>query len=114
VNFIASGERMDFLVGVAQIVVCSVPIAFLGAWVSSRSADGMRGLVAPWKADPWPVGVQEEDPDAPWGYDRDGRNDARSEAAAAVSPGIEELPADGGDNARPSVARLKGSVHRPH
>jgi hypothetical protein len=111
-TFIAIGERMDFLVNVAQIVAFSVPIAVLGAWVTSRGSVGMRGLVGPWRDDPWPMGVQEEDPDAPWGHDAKSRSDAGS--AASAPPAIEDLPADAPSVVRPDVMRLHGSVHRPH
>jgi hypothetical protein len=103
---------MEFLTSVAQIVVCSVPIAVLGAWVSSRGMTGMRGLVSPWRADPWPVGVQEEDPDAPWGRVQPPRTEA--EPSSVTASGIEDLPTDARDITRPEVARLHGSVHRPH
>jgi hypothetical protein len=112
-TFIASGEtKLDFVGSVLQIVVCSVPIAFLGAWVA-RSSQGMRGLVGPWQADPWPVGVQEEDPDAPWGHEPDSQ-ESGFDAADAMSPGIVDLPANAAAEAKPTVARLHGSVHRPH
>jgi hypothetical protein len=115
-TFIANGERMELLANVAQIVVFSVPIALLGAWVSSRGTSGMRGLVSPWRGDPWPIGVQEEDPDAPWGHDQPPRVEASSvpETAAARSAAIEDLPTDVADPSKPKVARLHGSVHRPH
>ena len=107
---------MEFLANVAQIVVCSVPIAVLGAWVSSRGTSGMRGLVSPWRSDPWPIGVQEEDPDAPWGHDQTPRSAPLIEpdTAAALSAAIEDLPAVAEDRAKPQVARLHGSVRRPH
>ena len=103
---------MEFLVSVAQIVVCAVPIAALGAWVSSRSTTGMQGLVGPWRADPWPTGIQEEDPDAPWGHD--GAPRVGRDASAGEVAGIEDLPTDARDPGKPHVARLHGSVHRPH
>jgi hypothetical protein len=103
---------VDFLVSVAQIVACSVPIALLGAWVSSRGKAGMGGLVNPWRADPWPMGVQEEDPDAPWGHDQPPRIEPGPSSATAS--GIEDLPVDARGIDRPEVARLHGSVHRPH
>jgi hypothetical protein len=107
---------MELLANVAQIVVFSVPIAVLGAWVSSRGTSGMRGLVSPWRSDPWPIGVQEEDPDAPWGHDQPPPSEALHEpdAAPALSAAIEDLPTDAAALTKPAVARLRGSVHRPH
>ncbi len=107
---------MEFLIGVAQIFVCSVPIAVIGAWVSSRGATGMRGLVSPWRADPWPVGVQEEDPDVPWGHRPPSPPESPTELdpSAAATSGIEDLPEGTADPARPQVTRLHGSVHRLH
>ncbi len=108
---------MEFLASVAQIVACSVPIAVIGAWVSSRGTSGMRGLVSPWRSDPWPVGVQEEDPDAPWGHGKATGTEPLVEVSAALaasSPAIEDLPAEAANLARPEVSRLRGSVHRPH
>jgi hypothetical protein len=103
---------MEFLAGVAQIVICFVPIAALGAWVSSRGTTGLRGLVGPWRADPWPIGVQEEDPDAPWGHD--GKPPMGPGTQAATAARIEELPTGARDIGRPEVARLHGSVRRPY
>jgi hypothetical protein len=107
---------MEFLSNVAQIVVFSVPIAVLGAWVSSRGTSGMRGLVSPWRGDPWPIGVQEEDPDAPWGHDQPPSSAALQDSDRGPAPtaAIEDLPTDVGAPSKPQVSRLHGSVHRPH
>jgi hypothetical protein len=103
---------MEFLFSVAQIVACAVPIAALGAWVTSRGTMGLQGLVSPWRADPWPRGVQEEDPDAPWGHGEPPL--VQHEASSAQAAGLEELPAGARDASVPVIARLHGSVHRTH
>jgi hypothetical protein len=103
---------MEFLASLTQIVLCFVPIAGLAAWVSTRGIFGMRGLVGPWRSDPWPIGVQEEDPDAPWGQGR--AEAAAPEGVETATAEIAELPASGREIPRPAVARLHGSVRRPH
>jgi hypothetical protein len=103
---------MEFLASLTQIVLCVLPLAALAAWVSTRGIFGMRGLVGPWRSDPWPVWVQEEDPDAPWGQ---GRAEPRKPDATSISTAeIDDLPTGARDVQGPEVARLHGSVHRPH
>ena len=68
---------------------------FVGFGSLERFSAGVSQLVGGWRSDPWPHGVQEEDPDRPWG---------RSEAAADRAKTSEEtLPA-------PSLTPVRASV----
>jgi hypothetical protein len=49
--------------------------------------DAFARALGGWRADPWPVGVQEEDRDRPWGRGPQAASDAADEPPpASVSP----------------------------
>ncbi len=57
------------------VVFLAVALAALTGWVIESAASGaidravsaFRELVGGWRPDGWPIGVQEEDRDRPWG-----------------------------------------------
>jgi hypothetical protein len=68
---------------------------FVGFGSLDRFSAGISQLVGGWRAEAWPRGVQEEDPERPWG---------RFAAAQADSEPLEDvLPA-------PSLTPVRASV----
>lgn len=89
-------EAVEALAGVA---VAYVAVACARAWMA-RTADLNASLFRPWRGDPWPIGVQEDD-------------DFRFQWSAAATSDREpvaDLPADGVSVER--VGRISVRRHR--
>jgi hypothetical protein len=55
-----TGDAVDVLAAVAGVVVAYVAVSCARAWMA-RTADLNISIFRPWRGDPWPVGVQEDD-----------------------------------------------------
>ena len=55
-----TGGAVDVLAALAGAVVAYVAIASARAWMA-RTADLNISIFRPWRGDPWPIGVQEDD-----------------------------------------------------
>ena len=86
-----NGDAVDVLAALAGVVVAYVAIACARAWMA-RPADLNISIFRPWRGDPWPVGVQEDD-------------DFRFQwSAAATGAAIVGPPASRGATRRPGDA----------
>jgi hypothetical protein len=57
---------MDLLITLAVIFLLALPVGFAGAWMAARGPSAWAIVIRGHQEDPWPVGVQEEDPDHHW------------------------------------------------
>ena len=80
---------MGYVQYIAALLIAGA-VAWLLANIGQRRkgplewlSDGFASLVSGWKNDAWPSGVQEEDPDRPWGRPARRR---RAEPAEAAPP----------------------------
>lgn len=55
-----TGSAVDLLGALAGAIVACAAVACARAWMA-RTADLNISLFRPWRGDPWPVGVQEDD-----------------------------------------------------
>src|SRR6476620_6368750 len=55
-----TGDTVDVLAALAGTFVASVAVACARTWMA-RTADLNISIFRPWRGDPWPVGVQEDD-----------------------------------------------------
>ena len=86
-----TGDAVDVLAALAGVVVAYVAVACGRAWMA-RTADLNISIFRPWRGDPWPIGVQEDD-------------DFRFQwSAAATGTAIGGLPASRGATRRPGDA----------
>jgi hypothetical protein len=54
---------MDPLLSIAAVFALAIPVAFVGSAFVSRGPDWIAAAFLPYRReDPWPRGVQEEDP----------------------------------------------------
>ena len=87
------GRRIPMMIGgLIQIGagLGMLALMMLGAHVILDPARGLKGgLFRPWRADPWPRGVQEEEPVR---FDLAGAERRRRERLAPHYPPIEETP----------------------
>jgi hypothetical protein len=77
------------LLGAAVVAGVIAVVYFSGAKGASATLDAFTGYFRGFQRDPWPVGVQEEDRDRPWGA-RLGRLPIRG-ADDASRPWVEEI-----------------------
>ncbi len=64
---------------IALLVAAAVPVAALAAWAVTRGPTAMARTFRGIQPDPWPIGVQEEDRDRPWGRATNDRRDIADE-----------------------------------
>jgi hypothetical protein len=57
-----TGRTVDVLLPATAVLVLSVPIGYALALFVARGPELMAGFFGPVRPDPWPRGVQEEDP----------------------------------------------------
>ena len=85
---------MDPILSGALYVVGGAVIGIAAAWAVRIVVGAGTGIS--WHADPWPHGVQEEEPRSDWGARfRTAASLARRSAEADAKPTIEEIPAAG-------------------
>ena len=91
---------MDSIVGLAALIVLSVPIALVAAFAVARGPDVMGQAFAPQRPAPWPRGVQEEDPsfDVTWRLSSAVRSTSARDADELDAP--------------PAIVAVTGSVRR--
>ena len=99
---------LALVVGVAALVAGAVALrgaSRVTARVEGWWIDRFRGV----QPDPWPGGVQEEDPDRPWGSGRPERADGHGQGQGPMDAGpsvteaavaLETVPVDGRVSAR--------------
>ena len=58
---------MEAVVALALAIGFAVVLSSVGAFSIDRAVSALALFFGGWRADGWPRGVQEEDPDRPWG-----------------------------------------------
>ena len=85
-----TGDAVDALAALAGVAVAYVAVASARAWMA-RTADLNISIFRPWRGDPWPVGVQEDD-------DFRFQWSAAATGTAIAGPPIGRDPSDGPDD----------------
>ena len=68
---------MEAIVAIALAVGFAFALSSIGAMSIDRAVSALAQFFGGWRGDAWPRGVQEEDPDRPWGArtrSQDGRS----------------------------------------
>jgi hypothetical protein len=58
---------MEAVVAIALVAALVFAIGSIGAMSIDRAVSALAQAFGGWRGDGWPRGVQEEDPDRPWG-----------------------------------------------
>lgn len=58
---------MEFFIAIALAGLTAWLVANFGLLSFDRAGGAFAALIGGWRGDDWPRGVQEEDPDRPWG-----------------------------------------------
>jgi hypothetical protein len=108
---------MALAIAICMLVVfvlgIRLPFMIWSGWaVVLRAPGALDGMVARWTADPWPVGVQEEDRERVWGA---GTAPVHAGAPEPEPSGavLEELPGGSEAGSHASLTPLRASVTRP-
>jgi hypothetical protein len=95
---------MDLLITLAVIFLLSLPVALVGAWMAERGPSAWAIVVRGHQDDPWPVGVQEEDPDHHWAL--------WSDDAAGQPSQVRERPVVEDDPPAVPIVPVRSSIRR--
>ena len=96
---------LELIVGIALVAVLCVPVGLSAAWFVNRPF-----AFGSWRDDPWPTGVQEEEPDHAWGT-----LEPEERSLPTRRPDPESTIEDLGEFARgdgPAVAPVRPAIKR--
>ncbi len=99
------GRMLELIVGIALVALLCVPVGLSAAYFVNRPFS-----FGWWRDDPWPVGVQEEEPDHAWGT-----LEPEERSLPTQRPDPESVIEELGELARgdrPAVARVRPAIKR--